>query len=78
MLNQTNKQRNRQKWDGITLTNPPEDTLSPNRRSTESETAVESLRNTELTLIFSLKTSQGKGILCTLPFTELCKKRQTW
>ena len=44
--------------------------LPPNRRSTESDTAVESRMKTEFTFTFSLKTSHGYGIFGTPPFTE--------
>lgn len=42
----------------------------PNKSNIESDTPVESLRNTVFTLIFSLNTNHGYGILGTLPFTE--------
>lgn len=42
----------------------------PNKSSRESDTPVESRRNTEFTFTFSLKTSHGYGILGTAAFTE--------
>lgn len=50
----------RARWE---LTTSPFEMVPPNRSSTESEIAVESRRKTEFTLIFSLKISQGYGIL---------------
>lgn len=44
--------------------------LPPNKRSAESDMAVESRRKTEFTLIFSLKTNHGYGILGARAFTE--------
>lgn len=61
------------KWN-TKLTRPPPETFPPNKRTTESDTAVESRRNTEFTLTFSLKTSQGCGILSSWAFTEFCMK----
>lgn len=55
------------------LTTSPLEMLPPNRRSTESDTAVESRRKTEFTFIFSLKTSQGYGILDSRALTEFYK-----
>lgn len=52
------------------LTSPPLEMFPPNKSSTESETPVESRRNTEFTFTFSLKTNHGYGILGTPAFTE--------
>lgn len=52
------------------LTISPFEKLPPNRRSTESDTAVESRKKTEFTFIFSLKTSHGYGILDSRALTE--------
>ena len=52
------------------LTRPPLEMFPPNKSSTESDTPVESRRNTELTFTFSLKTSHGYGILGIPAFTE--------
>lgn len=52
------------------LTTAPFEKLPPNRRSIESDTAVESRRKTEFTFIFSLKTSHGYGILGSRVLTE--------
>lgn len=52
------------------LTIFPLEMLPPNKRSAESDMAVESRRKTEFTLIFSLKTSHGNGILEARAFTE--------
>lgn len=52
------------------LTISPLEMLPPNKRSAESDMAVESRRKTEFTLIFSLKTSHGYGILEARAFTE--------
>ena len=52
------------------LTVSPFEMLPPNRRRTESDTAVESRRKTEFTLIFSLKISHGYGILDFRALTE--------
>lgn len=41
----------------------PLETVPPNKRTTESDTAVESLRKTVFTFTFSLNTSHGYGIL---------------
>lgn len=55
------------------LTNEPGERLPPNRRSAESDTPVESRRETERTFTFWLNTSQGYGIFfgisVTKPFT---------
>lgn len=48
----------------------PFEMLPPNKRIPESDIAVESRRKTEFTLIFSLKTSHGYGILESRAFTE--------
>ena len=48
----------------------------PNNNSIESDIAVESRRKTEFTFTFSLKTSQGNGILASLPLTELWKQKR--
>jgi len=58
------------------LTSPPLDMFPPNKSSMESDMPVESLRNTVLTLIFSLNTIHGYGILATLPFTEFYTMQQ--
>jgi hypothetical protein len=48
----------------------------PNNNNIESDIAVESRRKTEFTFTFSLKTSQGNGILASLPLTELWKQKR--
>lgn len=55
----------------------PFEMLPPNRSNTESETAVESRRKTALTFIFSLKTSQGYGILDSRALTEFLGNKNT-
>lgn len=57
------------------LTSPPRKMFPPKSSSTESDTPVESRRNTELTLTFSLKTSHGYGIFATLLLTEFCERK---
>lgn len=52
------------------LTIFPLEMLPPNKRSAESDMAVESRRKIEFTLIFSLKTNHGYGILEARAFTE--------
>jgi hypothetical protein len=47
----------------------------PKSNNVESDIAVESRRNTEFTFTFSLNTSQGNGILPSLPLTELWKRQ---
>jgi hypothetical protein len=58
------------------LTKPPCCRLPPKSNSTESDIAVESRRKTELTFTFSLNTSQGNGILASLPLTELWNNKE--
>lgn len=52
----------------------PLEMLPPKRISTESETAVESLKKTAFTFIFSLKTNHGYGIFVSRAFTEFYEK----
>lgn len=57
-------------YEFVKFTMLPFEIFPPNKRSVESDMAVESRRKTELTLIFSLKTSHGYGILKWRAFTE--------
>lgn len=43
----------------------------PNKRTTESDTPVESRRMRVLTFVFSLNTSHGNGIRVSWAFTEI-------
>lgn len=63
------------KWDKK-LTIPPLEIRPPNKRSIESDTAVESRRKTEFTFTFSLKTNHGYGILGSRAFTEFYEKKE--
>lgn len=56
----------------ILLTVAPLTMFPPNSKTIESDTALESRRKTEFTLIFSLKTSHGYGILGSRALTEFC------
>lgn len=54
----------------------PLEMLPPKRIRVESEQAVESLKKTEFTFIFSLNTNHGYGIFVSLAFTEFYGKKK--
>jgi len=64
--NKSTSKSNREKR----LTVSPLEMLPPKRIRVESEQAVESLKKTEFTFIFSLKTNHGYGIFVSLAFSE--------
>lgn len=76
-VNPDNKNKSTSKTDREKrLTMSPLEMLPPKRIRVESEQAVESLKKTEFTFIFSLNTNHGYGIFVSLAFTEFYGKKK--